>query len=1024
LESKNNEEKIKNTYIIKIDEIDHKIGFGGNSIVYHAVDKSGKPVIIKEIYPVAFDNEVAFIRERDNIKPNPFVNNAGDDINYEMLQEYLDKCKSNAKYEYKVLRETLSKSNSKDNYYSYLSSQIDDFEANGTYYSVTGEQYLEPLPDKYDSVKQVLTDTLYILIAIANLHAHGKILHLDIKPQNIMRMQIKDRHGDYILYPIDFSSAIKKDDVQNLTADKISRTATYAAPELMKFNEDDFDRTEIGEHTDVYSIGITLLKFLAPKNISDTEFSLLIKEELFDSVLNADGGILKSNAFSGFAENVKDNEVFDKLNEIIRKALLGRIPSKQKEKSNSIERYANCQEMIDDIYPLLEKIGVDADLRKYINEWRNYLDTKFDDLKDTIHEEGKGIQDTVKTVGEKVDDIKALLFRKVDIVDKILDGSVRDLLFCGYKWRVLEKQDDKALLITENIIDQLPCHTKNEEFTWALCYLREYLNGEFYNSFGSNRHKILQTHISTPSNLWYGTNGGENTEDNIFLLSTEEVLLYFGNSRFDKKRGMVFSDENDHRRRATNSVDKDKPIKWWLRSPGRKAKETAIVDEFGWIHECSSNDPDIGVRPALWINLKKSIMEQRFEVNEALESEDSVEPEKPSKVYKSSKFRRFIKGLMTFLCIINLIRVLFARPLEVEDLAIVTASNSLTGINSFCFRFLPLLIGLLFILLVIFFMFQKKLKFICFTIILCITAFVCLGVIPALTLPTFYWYNLVGIICSGIMVITGFIFLFFIYYDISEEKKINRITILFGIITIICIFVFIFCFLLTENPTKNPQYNKIAIVGVEIEKNDKTKELNNEDIININQFIFENIDEFKKPKFNSLIFDYTIICFSVIFCLLALSVVYDLVTEKRKSKLLLIICTITILNLYFPNAITNSINSIFGSTIVNELKIASTGAFRVNNWIGTKYSATGSGIWKQASDDSTYEGDFIAGSITGKGVMTDKDGNKFEGDFLFGNLYGQVKVVSYSGEILYEGEIWDKPATMDTISEYLSATEK
>jgi hypothetical protein len=60
--------------------------------------------------------------------------------------------------------------------------------------------------------------------------------------------------------------------------------------------------------------------------------------------------------------------------------------------------------------------------------------------------------------------------------------QIGDILsFGSYKWRVLDIQNDTALIITEEIIEQRPYHDRYVDITWADCELRKYLNGEFYD---------------------------------------------------------------------------------------------------------------------------------------------------------------------------------------------------------------------------------------------------------------------------------------------------------------------------------------------------------------------------------------------------------------------------------------------------------------------------------------------------------------------------------------------------------------
>ena len=195
--------------------------------------------------------------------------------------------------------------------------------------------------------------------------------------------------------------------------------------------------------------------------------------------------------------------------------------------------------------------------------------------------------------------------------------------FGGYNWRVLDIQDGKALIITEQIIEQHAFHDAYEEATWASCSLRRYLNNEFYNGFAAaERARIVPVVNKNAGNQWYGSQGGEDTQDNIFLLSVEEaVCLYFGDSsrnlenRSAKQRyWFQKKDENNDKRRATLE---GYVWWWWLRSPGRDNRRAAYIHGDGnigiqgnGIFRYSSNilhplsgDNSGGVRPVLWLKL-------------------------------------------------------------------------------------------------------------------------------------------------------------------------------------------------------------------------------------------------------------------------------------------------------------------------------------------------------------------------------------------------------------------------------------
>jgi hypothetical protein len=193
--------------------------------------------------------------------------------------------------------------------------------------------------------------------------------------------------------------------------------------------------------------------------------------------------------------------------------------------------------------------------------------------------------------------------------------------FGKYDWKVLDVQKDRALIITEHIIEQRPYHDAYIEVTWADCALRKYLNGEFYDEFSAaDKSRIYAVVNKNPDNQWYDTKGGVDTEDNVFLLSTEEaVCQYFGDSssklynrRKNQKYWLERKDQNNGRRIATLEDNKKQIWWWWLRSPGRVNVKAVFIHGDGNIGIQGNNilkgniaDGKCtgGVRPALWLKL-------------------------------------------------------------------------------------------------------------------------------------------------------------------------------------------------------------------------------------------------------------------------------------------------------------------------------------------------------------------------------------------------------------------------------------
>ncbi len=115
----------------------------------------------------------------------------------------------------------------------------------------------------------------------------------------------------------------------------------------------------------------------------------------------------------------------------------------------------------------------------------------------------------------------------------------------GIKWLVLDEEDDYYLLITSEVID---CATYNNEWretTWENCSLRDWLNTTVLtNAF--TKEQIERIAVS-----YHTDQDGNNTEDQVFILNSEELRGYFdsnearaaGATPYAQARGVyVYSD--------------------------------------------------------------------------------------------------------------------------------------------------------------------------------------------------------------------------------------------------------------------------------------------------------------------------------------------------------------------------------------------------------------------------------------------------------------------------------------------------
>ena len=171
------------------------------------------------------------------------------------------------------------------------------------------------------------------------------------------------------------------------------------------------------------------------------------------------------------------------------------------------------------------------------------------------------------------------------------------------KWIVLQAENKEAFLLSDVILDKQACNTDFEYITWEESSLRAWLNEKFINRAFSDEEKgkINITEIVNQDNPKYGSEGGRNTSDKIFLLSLSEVS--------GKKDGKKYGFLNDDTRKCyTNSFSNMKAASWWLRSSGSHNAATIYVDAiWGWIGGSGNLIIDTGgVRPALHLNLSSS----------------------------------------------------------------------------------------------------------------------------------------------------------------------------------------------------------------------------------------------------------------------------------------------------------------------------------------------------------------------------------------------------------------------------------
>ena len=173
---------------------------------------------------------------------------------------------------------------------------------------------------------------------------------------------------------------------------------------------------------------------------------------------------------------------------------------------------------------------------------------------------------------------------------ELSDANVGDIVVFGdIRWYVIAKTDTGYTLLSEKpVIKQAFRRAGRGIFTveWEDSTLRAWLNDKFYNTFTEEEKALIErTHNINADSAEYGTDGGGDTDDYIYLLSVDEANALDSKVR---KCGIWYEPFYQW---------------WWLRSPGvntdyatyvGKGKD-GVIDPIG---DIAGNDYG-AVRPAL-----------------------------------------------------------------------------------------------------------------------------------------------------------------------------------------------------------------------------------------------------------------------------------------------------------------------------------------------------------------------------------------------------------------------------------------
>jgi hypothetical protein len=173
------------------------------------------------------------------------------------------------------------------------------------------------------------------------------------------------------------------------------------------------------------------------------------------------------------------------------------------------------------------------------------------------------------------------------------------------KWRVLENNTEskQLFLLSDQALTTAQYDCENKASTWATSTIRSWLNLGFINIFSIKEQTAiaLTENVINDDNPKYRTEGGEKTNDKLFLLSIDEA----NNSSYFSSDDARKCDPTKRARDDYNTFLYGTDCYWWLRSPGYDSNHAAGVLDDGGIDFMGPNVDNYPyyVRPAFNLNL-------------------------------------------------------------------------------------------------------------------------------------------------------------------------------------------------------------------------------------------------------------------------------------------------------------------------------------------------------------------------------------------------------------------------------------
>lgn len=171
------------------------------------------------------------------------------------------------------------------------------------------------------------------------------------------------------------------------------------------------------------------------------------------------------------------------------------------------------------------------------------------------------------------------------------------------QWRIRTRKGNRALLISQDILEFQPFHAEGNSNAWETSFLRTWLNETFLQDAFDEAELACICYADVSGELSMPvTEETESPEsaviDRVFLFSDREAMLYYKGDAARVAYANFYGGERSKER-------------WCLRTPGTEDGYVNYIDSNGSNEYMAPVDILFGVRPAMWIELNDEILWQQ-----------------------------------------------------------------------------------------------------------------------------------------------------------------------------------------------------------------------------------------------------------------------------------------------------------------------------------------------------------------------------------------------------------------------------